>query len=89
MVYYWPAMNEEQTKHDLVIPALHAARWNDAPYRLALEQDVAPGRVEHDGRSHALQRAALLARMDEASPHPAEPLRGVRRTRRHPPTEKS
>lgn len=50
-------MNEEQTKHDLITPALHAAGWNDAPYRLALEQDVAPGRVEHDGRSHAPQRA--------------------------------
>ena len=45
-------MNEAQTKHSLITPALKAAGWDDAPARLALEQVVAPGRVESDGHSH-------------------------------------
>ncbi|MBQ3811659.1 MAG: DEAD/DEAH box helicase family protein [Kiritimatiellae bacterium] len=45
-------MNEAQTKHSLITPALKAAGWDDTPARLALEQVVAPGRVEADGRSH-------------------------------------
>ena len=41
-------MNEEQTKHDKITPALKEAGWDRAPFKLALEQQVAPGRVEHD-----------------------------------------
>ena len=50
-------MNEEQTKHSLITPALVAAGWDAAPARIALEQVVAPGRVESDGRSHHPKRA--------------------------------
>ena len=50
-------MNEEQTKHDKITPALKEAGWDRTPFRLALEQQVAPGRVEHDGRSHKPERA--------------------------------
>ena len=50
-------MNEEQTKHDKITPALKEAGWDRAPFKLALEQQVAPGRVEHDGRSHKPERA--------------------------------
>lgn len=50
-------MNEEQTKHDLITPALHEAGWNTMPAHLAFEQTVAPGRVESDGRSHKPEKA--------------------------------
>ena len=50
-------MNEEQTKYKKITPALTAAGWDRAPFRLALEQQVAPGRIEHDGRSHKPERA--------------------------------
>lgn len=45
-------MNEAQTRHDLIDPALHEAGWNTLPARIAAEQQVAPGRVESDGKSH-------------------------------------
>ena len=45
-------MNEAQTRHDLIHPALHEARWNTLPARIAAEQQVAPGRVDSDGKSH-------------------------------------
>lgn len=45
-------MNEAQTRKDLIDPALRAAGWEDAPATIAVEQVVAPGRIEHDGRSH-------------------------------------
>lgn len=50
-------MNEEQTKHDKITPALKEAGWDTPPFKLALEQQVAPGRVEHDGRSHKPEKA--------------------------------
>ena len=50
-------MNEAQTRHDLIDPALHEAGWNTLPARIATEQQVAPGRVESDGRSHKPQKA--------------------------------
>ena len=50
-------MNEEQTKHDKITPALKEAGWDCLPFKLALEQQVAPGRIEHDGRSHKPERA--------------------------------
>jgi len=34
-------MNEEQTKHDKITPALKEAGWDRAPFKLALEQQVA------------------------------------------------
>ena len=49
-------MNEAQTRHDLIDPALHDAGWNELPARIATEQ-VAPGRVESDGKSHKPERA--------------------------------
>ncbi|MDO5462907.1 MAG: DEAD/DEAH box helicase family protein [bacterium] len=45
-------MNEAQTRKDLIDPALRDAGWEDAPAKVAVEQMVAPGRIEHDGRSH-------------------------------------
>ena len=50
-------MNEAQTRHDLIDPALHEAGWNRPPARIAMEQQVAPGRVESDGRSHKPEKA--------------------------------
>ena len=50
-------MNEEQTEHGKITPALKAAGWDRAPFRLALEQQVAPGRIEHDGRSRKPEQA--------------------------------
>ena len=50
-------MNEEQTKHDKITPALKEAGWDRLPFKLAMEQQVAPGRIEHDGRSHKPERA--------------------------------
>lgn len=50
-------MNEAQTRHDLIDPALHEAGWNTLPARIATEQQVAPGRVESDGRSHKPEKA--------------------------------
>ena len=53
-------MNEEQTKHDKITPALKEAGWDCLPFKLALEQQVAPGRIEHDGRSHKPERVDVL-----------------------------
>ena len=39
-------MNEAQTRHDLIDPALHEAGWNTLPARIATEQ----------GKSGALQK---------------------------------
>lgn len=50
-------MNEAQTRHDLIDPALKEAGWNTLPARIALEQQVAPGRVESDGKSHKPEKA--------------------------------
>ena len=50
-------MNEAQTRHDLIDPALHEAGWNTLPARIATEQQVAPGRVESDGKSHKPEKA--------------------------------
>lgn len=50
-------MNEAQTRHDLIDPALHEAGWNTLPARIATELQVAPGRVESDGCSHKPQKA--------------------------------
>ena len=50
-------MNEAQTRHDLIDPALHEAGWNTLPARIATEQQVAPGRVESDGKSHKPKKA--------------------------------
>ena len=50
-------MNEAQTRHDKIDPALRAAGWDKWPAKITLEQQVAPGRVEHDGRSHKPEKA--------------------------------
>ena len=50
-------MNEAQTRHDLIDPALHEAGWNTLPARIATEQQVVPGRVESDGKSHKPEKA--------------------------------
>ena len=50
-------MNEEQTKHDLITPALVAAGWDTMPYKLAFEQQVAPGRVGSMGAKKVPRRA--------------------------------
>ena len=50
-------MNEAQTRKDLIDPALRDAGWETAPARVTVEQLVAPGRIEHDGRSHKPLRA--------------------------------
>lgn len=50
-------MNEAQTRYNKIDPALKEAGWDTLPFRLAVEQQVAPGRVEHDGRSHKPEKA--------------------------------
>ena len=50
-------MNEAQTRKDLIDPALRDAGWETAPAKVAVEQIVAPGRIEHDGQSHKPLRA--------------------------------
>ena len=50
-------MNEAQTRHDLIDPALHEAGWNTLHARIATEQQVAPGRVESDCKSHKPEKA--------------------------------
>lgn len=50
-------MNEAQTRLELIDPALRNAGWAEAPAKIAVEQLVAPGRIEHDGRSHKAKKA--------------------------------
>ena len=50
-------MNEAQTRYAKIDPALKEAGWDTAPFRLVMEQQVAPGRVEHDGQSHRPEKA--------------------------------
>ena len=51
------SMNEAQTRYNYIDPALRDAGWETAPAKIAVEQTVAPGRVESDGRSHSPLRA--------------------------------
>ena len=51
------SMNEAQTRYNYIDPALRDAGWETAPAKIAVEQTVAPGRVEADGRSHSPLRA--------------------------------
>ncbi len=50
-------MNEAQTRYAKIDPALKDAGWDADPFLLVMEQQVAPGRVEHDGQ--ALGRRCL------------------------------
>lgn len=50
-------MNEAQTRYAKIDPALKEAGWDTTPFRLVMEQQVAPGRVEHDGQSHRPEKA--------------------------------
>ena len=50
-------MNEAQTRLEKIDPALKEAGWDKPPFKIAVEQQVAPGRVEHDGRSHKPEKA--------------------------------
>ncbi len=50
-------MNEAQTRYAKIDPALKAAGWDTKPFHLAMEQQVAPGRVGLDGRSHHPEKA--------------------------------